>query len=77
MSLGIHKDIAWQTNNPFLRTAARRIRKAGYRSISDVLPNDGKITIVQFPNVRTFAATHTQQVIFLWSETNSAAKCDR
>jgi hypothetical protein len=56
VALGVHQEIAWQTDNPFIRPTTGRWRQLGGGSIRDVDADHGKITIFKLPNVRATPA---------------------
>ena len=56
VALGVHQKITRQTDNPFIRTATGCRRQFGGGSIRDVDADHGKITIFEFPDVRTTPA---------------------
>jgi hypothetical protein len=55
--LGIHQKISRQPDNPFIRPATGSRRQFRNRHRRDVCANNGKITVVEFPNIRTPVAT--------------------
>ena len=53
IALGVHQEIAWQTNNALIRATTGRRWQFGNGSIRDVDTNHSKVTIVKLPDVRT------------------------
>lgn len=57
VALGVHQQIAWQTDDSFIRAAAGGWWQFGGGSIRDVNSDDGKVAVVEFPDVRATATT--------------------
>ena len=75
--LGVHQEIARQTDNPFIRPTAGRWRQFGNGSIRDVNADDGKITVFKLPDVRAAPAADSQRSVFVRVRTDAFKEHNR
>jgi DNA-binding phage protein len=68
---GIHQQIAWQTDNAFIRPTTCRGRQSRCGGIRDVNANDGKITVFKFPNVRATSAADGLSAVLMRIRANA------
>ena len=71
VALGVHQEIARQTDNPFIRATTGRRRQLGEGGIRDIDADDGIITVFKLPNVRATPATDSQGSIFVRIRTDA------
>jgi len=49
---GVHQQVAWQADNPFVWATAGSCWKFGSDGLCDVYTDHSEVAIVEFPNVR-------------------------
>jgi len=77
VALGVHQEIAWQTDNPFIRATTGRSRQLGSGGIRDVDADHGKIAIFKLPNVWATPAADSVGSIFMRVRTDAFKKHNR
>ena len=76
MPFGVHKQIARQTDNPFVWPTTSRGRKLGCGGIRDVYADHGEIAVCELPDVRATATADGLCSILVRVGADAFKKCE-
>jgi hypothetical protein len=72
--LGVHEEMAWQSNDSFIQPTPGRRRQFGNRRIRHVDADHSEVAIFEFPNVGTAGARGRFSTILMRVRADSAKK---